>query len=124
MPWAEAFPNRATLRRSRAPDQRVAASVGVGNRSGLGIRHANRESGTRIGPRTDLDGRSALVDFCCRSRAASPASNEPEGDEHEESHVACHHFTCTCTVRFLAEFRATPFRKQNECIRLLISKSR
>ena len=55
-----------------------------------GIRHANWESHTRIGPRTNLDSRPALVAFRCRSRASSPASNESEGDEDEESHVACH----------------------------------
>ena len=72
-----------------------------------GIRHANWESHTRIGPRTNLDSRHALVAFRCRSRAPFPASNESEGDEHEESHVACHPSVAPRTVRFLAEFRAT-----------------
>ena len=79
-----------------------------------GIRHANYESDTRIGPRTDLGGRPALVAFRGRSRASSPASNESEGDEHEQSHVACHPSSCTanrtissrisCHITF---FRAT-----------------
>ena len=60
-----------------------------------GIRHANCESDTRIGPSTDLDGRPALVAFRGRSRASSPASNESEGDEHERSRVACHPPSCT-----------------------------
>ena len=88
-----------------------------------GIRHANCESDTRIGPRMDLDGRPALVVFRGRSRASSPASNEPEGDEHEESHVAGHPsaFSCTanrtissrnsCHITFF--FRATSAGKHN-----------
>ena len=101
-----------------------------------GIRHANCESDTRIGPRTDLDGRPALVVFRGRSRASPPASNESEGEEHEESHVACHPsaFSCTvnrtissrnsCHVTFFSCHISWKAEYRIDCVRLLISKSR